>query len=176
MRAKGLTVGAMADQADGSGTPVHCIVIAPNQSLSSLHLVELYGGGLLVSLAIATVLAWLGYWPILVFAVLEWLAIGGCVRVLARAGRYREVVTITADLVKVEKRDRERVECIRFQRHWASIERQGSGSWYPSRLLIKSHGTQCEIGRCLTEDERRALKVRLDELVGPVNRTPDLVG
>ncbi|HET6655042.1 MAG TPA: DUF2244 domain-containing protein [Gammaproteobacteria bacterium] len=166
----------MPDQTDGSETPVHCIVIAPNQSLSSLHLVELYGGGLLVSLAIATVLAWLGYWPILVFAVLEWLAIGGCVCVLLRAGRYREVVTITVDQVTVEKRDRERIASMSFQRHWASVERQGSSSWYPSRLLIRSRGTQCEIGRCLTEDERRALKVRLDELVGPVNQTPDLVG
>ncbi|HET6726297.1 MAG TPA: DUF2244 domain-containing protein [Gammaproteobacteria bacterium] len=159
---------------EGSEAPVHCIVIAPNQSLTSLQLAGLYCGGVFVSLAIATVLALFGYWPILVFAVLEWLAIGVCAQALTRAGRYREVITITASEVQVEKRTRKRVESMSFQRHWASVERQASGSWYPSRLLIMSHGTNCEIGHCLTEDERRALKVRLDNLIGPINRTPDL--
>lgn len=164
----------MADRMDGSETPVHCIVIAPNQSLSTLGLTGLYCAGVLFSLAVATVLAWFGYWPILVFAVLEWLAVGVCVRVLIRRNGYREVVTVTEAEVKVEMRDRGRFSSICFQRHWASVERRGSGSWYPSRLLIKSHGTLCEIGRCLTENERRALKDRLDELIGPINRTPDL--
>jgi uncharacterized membrane protein len=160
---------------DGSEMLVRRIVIAPNQSISSLGLAGLYAGGLLVSLAIATILALFGYWPILVFALLEWLAIGVCLRLLTRAGRYREVVTISEDEVTIEKRDHdERVESARFKRHWASTERQSGRSWYPSRLLIKSHGNLCEIGDCLTEDERRALKSRLDKLIGPVGSTPDL--
>lgn len=165
----------MEDRRDGSRTSARCIVISPNQSVSSLGLAGLYAGGLVVSLAIATVLAFFGYWPILVFAVLEWLAIGVCVRVLTQAGRYREVVTITEATITIEKCSRSRTESIDFQRHWASTEREESRSWYPSRLLIKSHGTLCEIGHCLTESERRALKTRLDKLIGPIGRTPDLV-
>jgi uncharacterized membrane protein len=164
----------VTDQADGSGTPVHHIVIAPNQSLSALALVGLYCGGVVLSLLIATVLAWLGFWPILVFAVMEWLGVGVCLWAMRRGGRYREIITVTANQVTVEKLNRSGLETVAsFQRHWASVERQATGSWLPSRLVIKSHGTMCEVGRCLTEDERRSLTARLQQLIGPVNRTPD---
>lgn len=165
----------MTDQQERSGTPIHHIVIAPNQSLSALGLVGLYCGGVTLSLIVATVLAWLGFWPILVFAVMEWLGVGVCLWVMRRGGQYREIITITASQVRVEKRGRARRENVDFQRHWASVERRGSGSWLPSQLVIKSHGMVCEVGRCLTEDERRTLTARLDELIGPINRTPNRV-
>lgn len=165
----------MTDQTDGSETPVHQIVITPNQSLSALGWLGCYCGGLAVSLAIALALAWFGYWPILAFAVAEWLGIGVCLWAVRRGGRYREVITLTESVIRVERRHLERLESMSFQRHWASVEQQGSGSWHPSRLVIKSHGMACEVGRCLTETERRALAARLDKVIGPVNQTPELI-
>jgi uncharacterized membrane protein len=165
---------AMTDQLDRSDAPVHCIVIAPNQSLTATTLAGFYGGGLIASLAVATGLAVIGYWPILVFAVLEWIAIGFCALALVRAGRYREVITVGPREVTIEKRRRARPECVHFKRYWASVEQRASISWYPSRLTIESHGTRCEIGRCLTEDERTALKARLVELIGPLAGAPEL--
>lgn len=164
----------MTDQQDGSEFPGRRIVIRPNQALSSWRLAELYAVGMVFSMVIAAILAWLGYWPILVFAVLEWIAIGVCVWMLKRAGRYREVLTITMDTITVRKGYSTHFESTDFQRHWASVEREEGRSWYPSRLVIRSHGTECEIGQCLVEDERRTLKAKLDQLIGPVNRTPDM--
>ena len=164
----------MAGQKDGSDAPIYRIIIAPNQSLSALRLVGLYCGGVALSLTVATVLAWFGFWPILAYAAAEWLIVGACLWVVHRGGWYREHITVTAAEVNIEKRDLNRSNSISFKRHWASVESRATGSWHPSRLLIKSHGVVCEVGRCLTEEERRALAARLNELIGPVNRTPDL--
>lgn len=166
----------MTDRTDGSEALARCIVIAPNQSLTTRMLVGFYGGGLVLSLVVAAALAVFGYWPILVFAVLEWLAIGCCLFVLSRGARYRERVTVTEDVVTVEKRGWKRVEKLDFQRHWARVETEPGRSWYPDRLVITSHGVPCEVGQCLSEDERKVLKRRLYRLIGSTGQAPDLVG
>ncbi|MBT8144432.1 MAG: DUF2244 domain-containing protein, partial [Gammaproteobacteria bacterium] len=57
--------------------------------------------------------------------------------------------------------------------HWARVTlRPARVATYPSRLLISSHGRSCEIGRCLTEPERKRLLRRLDQLVGRMDQTP----
>jgi uncharacterized membrane protein len=55
----------------------------------------------------------------------------------------------------------------RFQRAWARILllRDPSG-WYPSRLLLRSHGRSIEIGPWLVEDERLELAEELTRLTG----------
>ena len=40
--------------------------------------------------------------------------------------------------------------------------------------MLESHGRACEVGRFLTEDERRSLAARLKQLVGNVNESPAL--
>jgi uncharacterized membrane protein len=38
--------------------------------------------------------------------------------------------------------------------------------------MLESRGQACEVGRFLTEDERRTLAARLKQLVGTVNEPP----
>jgi uncharacterized membrane protein len=45
---------------------------------------------------------------------------------------------------------------------------------HPSRLTIESHGRACEVGRLLTEVERRDLAARLRRLVGKSSESPAL--
>jgi uncharacterized membrane protein len=40
--------------------------------------------------------------------------------------------------------------------------------------MLESRGQACEVGRFLTEDERRSLAARLKQLVGNVNEPPAL--
>ena len=62
-----------------------------------------------------------------------------------------------------------------FPRHWSRVTLHAPpAALHPSRLLIESHGRACEVGRFLTEDERRSLAVRLKQLVGNVNESPAL--
>ena len=49
-----------------------------------------------------------------------------------------------------------------------------STAQHPSRLVLESRGAACEVGRFLTEDERRTLAARLKQLVGNTNELPAL--
>jgi uncharacterized membrane protein len=112
----------------------------------------------------------MGYWPVLPFAGLELLALGWAVYQVAQHGRRRQVITITADRIRIEKgrlHGRRNTgggpESSReFPRAWARVElvkpRRG---WYPSRLLIGASGKAVPVGEFLTDEEREELKTRL---------------
>ena len=56
-----------------------------------------------------------------------------------------------------------------FPRHGSKVKLHApSTALHPSRLIIESRGQACEVGRFLTEDERRTLAARLKQLVGNV--------
>lgn len=98
---------------------------------------------------------------VLPFSGLESLALGAALYVTAWRGGLQEVVTIDERGLAVEaghERPEWREE---FQRYWARILLEQPGGWYPSRLLIRSHGRQVEIGRFLNEQERQGLARQL---------------
>jgi len=75
----------------------------------------------------------------------------------------------------VESRSGSRCEQVVFPRHWAQVKlRRPASRLHPSRLVIESHGRQCEVGDFLTEEERRGLAQRLVRLIGRVNESPTL--
>jgi uncharacterized membrane protein len=62
-----------------------------------------------------------------------------------------------------------------FPRHWVKVKLHAPlAALHPSRLLLESHGRACEVGKFLTEDERRSLAARLKQVVGNVNESPAL--
>lgn len=116
-----------------------------------------------------------GFWPILAFAVLEMLFLWWAVRASMRSGMVSETITITPDQVTIEHREASNHRLAVFPRHWARVTLHAPlAALHPSRLLVESHGRACEVGRFLTEDERRNLAVRLKQLVGNVNESPAL--
>lgn len=116
-----------------------------------------------------------GFWPVLAFAALEILALQWAVSASMRSGMVRETITITPEKVTIEHREEGRDRCTVFPRHWARVTLHAPlAALHPSRLVLESHGRACEVGRFLTEDERRGLAVRLKQLVGNVNESPAL--
>ena len=116
-----------------------------------------------------------GFWPVLPFAGLEIALLAWAVRSSMRSGLDRETIIVSEDSVTVEHRCRRGVRVSVFPRHWASVKLHAlPAAPHPSRLLLESHGRACEVGRFLTEDERRSLAVRLKQLVGNVNESPAL--
>ena len=150
---------------DPTGLDCHW-VIRPNQSLSWQGAMQLYAAIACVVLGIGVFFAWHGYWPVLPFAGLEVLLLGGAFYLCLSRSRLREVVTISRDTVTVERGREQPEEHWECPRAWARINMERSSiAWYPSRLLVAFQGQRVEIGRFLNEMERQNLAVELQGMV-----------
>jgi uncharacterized membrane protein len=151
------------------------IHLSPNCSLTPRGAALFFGSICLVTFSVATAMLLKGLWPVFPFAGLEMLLLGWALRVSLRRRHYAQIITVTADQVSVETRERERHERIVFPRHWAQVKlRRADTHLHPSRLTIESHGRSYEVGGFMTEEERRALAGRLMRSVGRVNESPPL--
>jgi uncharacterized membrane protein len=151
------------------------IVIAPNCSLSVRGALVFFGGMCAVSFSIAGLMAALGFWPILPFAGLEMVLLAWALRASLARRRQHQTITVSERDVLVESRTGSSCVKVVFPRHWAQVKlRRPASRLYPSRLVIESHGRQCEVGDFLTEEERRGLAARLDRLIGRINESPTL--
>ncbi len=115
-------------------------------------------GVTLASLSIGTYFLWLGYPMVLPFSGLEALAVAVAFYLVLEAGECTEVVTLGDTLVTLEigKRDIEITHT--FERAWARVLlKPARNNWYPGQLLIGSHGKFIEVGRFLSEGERKGL-------------------
>lgn len=125
--------------------------------------------------AVAAFFTAYGFWPVMLFAVLEILALAWAVRASMRSGMVYETITITDDSVTIAHHERGHDRLAVFPRHWARVTLHAPlAALHPSRLLLESHGRACEVGRFLTEDERHSLATRLKQLVGNMNDSPAL--
>lgn len=124
-----------------------------NNSLSSAGRLIAFGFILTVSLGIALAFTVVfGAWPILPFAGLELLVLFLAFRYVDRhAGDYERVV-IEGDKLDVEIFDGGRISRFEFNRYWAQVVCAGDGS----RLALRSHGRELEIGRHMNEEQRLA--------------------
>ena len=83
----------------------------------------------------------------------------------ALAGTSVQVVTVDADVVKVEKeRPGPRCEWL-FQRAWAQVDIHGPAGHGSSRLVVRSHGTEVVLGEFLPEAERKRLAMTLVDVI-----------
>jgi uncharacterized membrane protein len=115
-----------------------------------------------------------GYWPVLPFAGLEVIVLGiAFYRCLLRS-QLREVVTVSAEVVSVEKgrhQPQERWEC---PRAWARVVLEHAPiAWYPRRLTVAFQGRRVEIGQFLNEEERGVLADELQQLIHNTRRHAD---
>jgi uncharacterized membrane protein len=149
------------------------IEIRPNCSLSARGARTFFLSACAPPTLIASYLALRGFWPVLPFAGLEVLLIGWALRVSLERRHHEQRITVTEAEVSVESRRRNSHEQVVFPRHWARVKlRRPAARLHPSRLVIESHGRQCELGSFLTEEERRGLALRLRRLIGRVDESP----
>ena len=111
-----------------------------------------------ISFGIAGMFAFQGLWLILPFAGLEILVLTVALYTCSLRCRDQEVVTVEENLVIVEKGRQKPLEAWKFERAWINLELVKSPfQSHPSKLIIRSKGKETEIGKCLTNDERRSL-------------------
>ncbi len=122
-----------------------------NNSLSSSGRFFAFGCILAVSLGIALALTWVfGAWLILPFAGLEMLVLYLAFRHVERHAADYERVAVEGDRLNVEVLDGGRISRFEFNRCWAQVVCASDGS----RLALRSHGRELEIGRHLNEEQR----------------------
>ena len=141
-------------------------VLRPNRSMTWRQTQKFYGLIASVTLTIACGFALLGYWPVLPFAGLELRVLGMGFWMCAASGRKTEVISI-GDTIIVEKGTHTPRRVWQAPRAWAQVQlRRPSVAWYPSRLVLRSHGKEVPLGDFLGEEERRELAGKLKALVG----------
>lgn len=122
-----------------------------NNSLSSSGRLLAFGSILTVSLGIAGAFALiLGAWPIMPYAVVEMAVLYAAFRYIERHAGDCECITIRGESVSVEVREGKNVRRFEFQRYWVQVASEPNGS----RLALRSHGREVEVGRHLSESER----------------------
>lgn len=110
------------------------------------------------------------------FAVLELGVVAYCLSCVWRKSAAGEVITFSASAVEVARTDGG-ADPLRFHPYWARLELlPGRRFGWPSRLVLRSHGRETEIGRFLNEAERVALARQLNELLARARKAVSMDG
>lgn len=141
-------------------------VIRPNRSLTWTQTKFVYLSLASVCLVVATGFTVMGFWLVLPFAGAEVIALGAGFYYCALGGKTTEVVCVDDRRVAVEKSHPAPHRVCEFERAWAKIALLPARiQWYPSRLVIRSHGKQVQLGAFLSEAERRKLAGELGRAI-----------
>ena len=130
------------------------LLIRPDCSLSlrgAKVLVLTFG---LVAALIGAFMLTLGAWPVLPFLGLEIAVLAAVFLMLQRRSRFYDLVEVRGDDVSLHQRGRHGEKSGKLNRYWTQVRLAAGGHWYPSKLLVGSHGDFMEIGAALTEEDR----------------------
>ena len=137
-------------------------VVMPNQALPWRQLLRWYLLISMISLGVGVYFFSRGMTLVLPFSGLEVLALGFALYVSAWKSNERQVIRIGNDKVEIETGFLAPQRSQNFQRGWTQVILQPPPHpWYPSRLVIGSHGSHVEIGAFLNEQERQGLAIEL---------------
>lgn len=152
----------------------HTIDLAPHCSLSVHGALLFFASVCFATFGVAGVATWFGYWPVLPFAGAEMLLLGWALKTNMARRHEREHIEVTERDVVIEFA-RGMPRRVVFPRHWAQVKiRRPKSPLHPGQLVIESHGRGHEVGKFLTEEERRQLAAELRRLIGGMNQSPAL--
>jgi len=144
-------------------------LIRPNRSMTAkgMTLFVVFVGVAVFLVAIRFVL--LGAWVILPFAILEVALLAAGFWLYERASRYRETVQLSRKNILITQESVKGRKSWQFNPYWVQVKLlPDPNDWYPSQLIIGSHGKQVEIGACLTNQEREELSKALKQAMPDV--------
>jgi uncharacterized membrane protein len=156
----------------------HHFDLAPHCALSSRGAVLFFVSVCVPTFGVAGTATVLGYWPILPFAGAEMALLAWALKTNMARRFEQEHIEITESEVIIECSHALKPGTARrivFPRHWSRVKIRRPNS-PRSSLVIESHGRVCEVGKFLTEEERRQLAAELQLLIGGMNQSPALPG
>jgi uncharacterized membrane protein len=120
-----------------------------------------------VTLGLAALLAWQGYWPVLLIAVIQIVLV---VWVLVRAWKrcwVAEWIDVGPERIEVTHRRHRASSRSVLQTAWAIVElRTPRVAWYGPHVVLRSRSKALELGRFLNQEERGQLARDLREAIG----------
>ena len=135
-----------------------------------------FGSVCVATFGIAGVATLLGYWPVLPFAGAEMVLLAWALHSNMQRRHEHETIDVSESEVVIEyRRTRRTPRRVVFPRHWARVKiRRPKSPLHRGQLVIESHGRAYEVGKFLTEEERRHLAANLRRLIGDMNQSPAL--
>ena len=140
---------------DGSAVT---IMARGNFSLGAGGLVNLLLALSVVTLSLAGLLAWQGFWPVLLIALIQLaLVIWILLRAWERAW-VSEVIVAGPECVEVTTQRHKRKRQCRLETAWAIVELEPPEvAWYGPKVILRSRGKSIELGQFLTIEEKKQL-------------------
>lgn len=137
-----------------------------NFSLDAGGLVSLLTALAAVTLFLAGLLAWQGYWPILLIAIVQVVLVTWIlVRTWKRAWLL-EVIEIGTDQIRVTQQRHKRKRQIELETAWAMVEVVSpTVIWYGPRVMLRSRSVVTELGGFLTSEEKHQLAESLKSAI-----------
>lgn len=139
----------------------HAWVARPNHLLTPRLARHLVFAAAAISGGIALAFAAFGAWPVLPFAGLEVGALWLALRHLQRHAGDEERIEISSSSIRVSRCNAGHREQYEFSRYWARLHVETASGRGDSRLFLRSHGRELEIGQLLMEEQKRALALAL---------------
>jgi len=128
------------------------IQVLSNLSLTLDRLAGFFLALSAVTLTVALLPTLLGYWPIMVIAIVHLVVVGWCLRIAWRGHWARQDITVDPNRVRVDFRTARGVEHHELPTEWVWLE-QRSAHGEP-RIYLVLHGKRIEIGSFVPADER----------------------
>lgn len=137
-----------------------------NFSLDAAGLLSLLIALAVVTLFLAGLLAWQGYWPVLLIAVIQVVLVTWIlVRTWQRAWLV-ETIQIGPNRIRVVQQRHTSKRKYELETAWAKVEVKRPGiAWYGPRVVLKSKSTELEVGGFLTGDEKHQLAEQLKSAI-----------
>lgn len=131
------------------------ILARGNFSLGSGGLVNFLLALAAVTLGLAGLLAWQGFWPILVIAVVQLVLVSLALIRAWKLSWVQEHIEIGATAITVRHQRHKRVRKCQLDPAWSVVEvRQPEVAWYGPRVFLRSGRRAVELGTFLTSDEK----------------------
>jgi len=140
---------------DGSAV---IIMARGNFSLGAGGLINLLLALTAVTLGLAGLLAWQGFWPVLLIAVIQ-LTLVIWILIRAWEGAWvSEVIVAGPEWVEVTRQRHKRKRQSQLEAAWAVVElEQPEVAWYGPKVMLRSRGQKIELGQFLTVQEKEQL-------------------
>lgn len=158
---------AVGNSADGAQIR---IVARGNFSLDANGLVILILALGVVTLGLAGLLAWQGFWPILVIAVTQLILVSWLLIRVWKNNWVIEEICIDRYGVHIMRQRYRKQRHHHLESAWATVRfEQPRPVWHTPRLLLRSRDQQVELGAFLTVEEKLSLAKHLSQALSGHN-------
>jgi len=136
--------------------PVFEALIVPHRSLTRKGVLTVIGILMAFSAAVALRFLLLGAWPVAAFSLLEVPLIGVMLAINIRRARASELIMLNTEAITVIRTDPSgRRNQVSLPSAWLRVQLD-AGRGLP-RVVLRSHGRDCEVGTFLHEPDRLSL-------------------